>query len=220
MRSVIPGVILACTLALATQAQAQNLLVNGSFEQPGTVKIRGWNGETGADIPGWASDTQAVDSGVESDWPGHTDGLWSGFLMSDNGSGTVDPSVWQLSSHSIQATDLLLLQVDARNNWSAAGYADLFVSIYYDNLGVRTLANSATFRLNDVWTEYQVLFDAASMCDAWCKLVGVELRNVTDPATGGSWVGIDNVRLSIPEPGAFALLGFGLLALALRRRSS
>jgi len=47
-------------------------------------------------VPGWSSDTIAVDSGVETGW-GATDGEWTDFLRAD------DPSVWQLTSHVLAA---------------------------------------------------------------------------------------------------------------------
>jgi len=92
-------------------------VVNAGFEQPGTEKIKGWNGEgiagtPAVDIPGWASDTAVADSGVESDarYPA-TDGAWTGFLMGS------DPSIWQLTDFVIEANDVFELNVDARNTW-------------------------------------------------------------------------------------------------------
>lgn len=200
-------------------------LLNPSFEQPGTEKIRGWNGETGADIPGWASATQAVDSGVESDWPGSTDGSWSGFLM--NG----DPSVYQLTDWTISVGDVFELKVDFRDNWSETGPAQIFLGLFYDNAGVHTMATGGIFSYTapsatEPWATATVLFDSADTPAAAGKKIGIELLNVTGIAGGAnanSWMGVDNVRLSvtpIPEPGTVSLLAGAFFGLALMRRRS
>lgn len=208
-----PFTVLTLTSLIACGAFAAQIpVVNPSFELPGTGKIKGWNGENGANIPGWASDTAAIDSGVESDWPGHTDGVWSGFLMAG------DPSVWQLTGHVIQPTDLFTLQVDGRDNWSSAGSASLLMTLYYDNGGTRVSAANETKSLNGTWAGQTLTFNASALPASWGKNIGIELLNAT---TGDSWLGLDNIRLSVvPEPSSVALLGLGLMALALRRRQS
>ncbi|MBN1123833.1 MAG: PEP-CTERM sorting domain-containing protein [Sedimentisphaerales bacterium] len=177
---------------------------NYSFELPGTEKLTNWE-----NVPGWSSDTVAVDSGVESDWPGSTTGDWAGFLY--NG----DPSVWQLTPIVIEAGKLYDLSLDARNNWSEPGAADLLVSLYYDNAGVRTTVASQTFNLAGEWEPLSLSFQADSAAESIGSQLGIELQNVTSP--GGSWLGIDSVCIAtIPEPMTVALLGLG--SLFLRRR--
>lgn len=206
---------MCCTAIMAASNLWGQITVNNfSFEQPGTGKIKGWNGGTVTDIPGWASDTTAVDSGVESDWPGHTEGLYSGYLM--NG----DPSVWQLASYAIQSTDNFSLQVDARNNWSQTPPASLSLTLYFDNAGARTVAASSMVSLTDSWVTQTLDFDASTLPASWGKTIGIELANGTS-GSGSSWIGMDNVRLSlVPEPSTFALLSCGLAVLALRRRKA
>lgn len=204
------AIMSATSLVACGVFAAQVPVENFSFELPGTGKIKGWNGENGPNIPGWASDTAAVDSGVESDWPGHTDGVWSGFLMHG------DPSVWQLTGYTIQPTDSFTLEVDGRDNWSAAGAASLSLTLYYDDAGTRVSAANALRVLNTTWAGQTLTFDAALMPAAWGKHIGIEILNAT---SGDSWLGLDNVRLSVvPEPSSIALLGVGLLALRLRRQ--
>ncbi len=200
-------------LGLVVVVQAAPVVVdNFSFEQPGTGKIKGWNGEAGADVPGWASDGQAVDSGVESDWPGHTDGLWTAFIMQG------DPSIYNLTGHAIAAGEVFTLQVDARDNWTD-GTADLMISLYYDLAGVRNTVASSTFTLDaaDVWMTYSLTFAANDTPAAIGNLIGIEIDNVSPSIS--SWQGLDNVRLDvIPEPATMLLMGLGATALIRKRK--
>lgn len=205
-------VLLLCLIAVAVQA-TPIAVENFSFEEPGTGKIKGWNGENAADIPGWASDTAAVDSGVESDWPGSTEGVYSGFMMSG------DSSAYNLTGYTIVAGEIYKLQVDARDNWTdlAAGTADLMLSLYYDVAGVRTTVASRVVAMPTEWMTYSLLFSADDVPASIGNPIGIELQNVS-AAVGGSWIGMDNVRLDVvPEPATMLLLGLGSLV-SLRRR--
>ncbi|MBN2513901.1 MAG: PEP-CTERM sorting domain-containing protein [Sedimentisphaerales bacterium] len=203
--------VLVLGLVVAVQA-APVVVDNYSFELPGSGKIKGWNGESGADVPGWVSDGQAVDSGVESDWPGHTDGLWTSFIMQG------DPTIYNLTGHAIAAGEVFTLQVDARDNWTD-GDADLMISLYYDVAGVRNTVASSTFTLDaaDVWMTYSLTFAANDTPAAIGNLIGIEIDNVSPSAS--SWQGLDNVRLDvIPEPATMLLMGLGATALIRKRK--
>jgi hypothetical protein len=172
---------------------------NASFELPGTEKIKGWNGEgvggtPAEDIPGWASDTEVADSGVESDWPGSTDGVWAGYIMG------ADPSVWNLTDQVIGAGEEYLLQVDLQDNWTDGGAPEVTISLYYDDAGTRvTVATATAMPLDQAeggWAEFSVSFAADDVPDSIGKLLGIEIDNIS-AAAGGSWVGMDNVRLSV-----------------------
>ena len=176
---------------------------NFSFELPGTDKQSNWE-----NVPGWSSDTVAADSGVESAWPGSTEGVWSGFLMGS------DPSAYNLTNHIIAAGETFTLEVDARNNWSENTPALLQMDIYYDNAGSRVQAATKTVELTDTWTGFSLEFAANDMPGSIGNKIGIELNNVT---SGASWIGLDNVR--IPEPATMALLALGGLALIRRKRS-
>lgn len=169
---------------------------NFSFELPGTAKIKGWNGEGSGgtpaeDIPGWASDTAAADSGVESDWPGSTDGVWSGYIMGE------DPSVWNLTDQVIGSGEEYLLQVDLQDNWTDGGEPQMVISLYYDDAGTRVTVASETVTPPDQteggWTEFSVSFVADDVSDSIGKLLGIEIDNIST----SSWVGMDNVRLNL-----------------------
>ena len=216
-------VLLILMLCLAVTAAQAIVVENYSFELPGDGKIKGWDMDDGAyytadsspaEVPGWEADGTVVDSGVESDWPGSTDGAWSAFMMSG------DPSAYNLTDYAIVAGELYLLRVDARNNWTdtGAGTADLMLSLYYDVGGVRTtVASTTAVAMPEEWLTYSLLFAADDVPGSIGNLIGIELQNVS-AATNGSWIGLDNVRLDVvPEPATLALLGLGSL-IALRRR--
>jgi hypothetical protein len=167
-------------------------VVNPSFELPGTEKIKGWNGEgvdgtPAVDIPGWASDTEVMDSGVEMGW-GATDGLWTAFLMGG------DPSVWQLTEHVIAVDEVFQLAVDTKNNWQAT---TLQVTLYYDEDGARVSAATQDVTLTDSMTEVVLAFSAADVPEAIGKNIGIEFDNVTEES--GSWLALDDVRLDLVD---------------------
>jgi hypothetical protein len=163
---------------------------NASFEQPGTVKIKGWNGEgiggtPAVDIPGWASDTAVADSGVETGYTA-TDGQWTAFLMG------ADPSVWQSTGFVIQANDVIELGVDARNTWQGT---TLRMTLYYEDLGVRVPAAMAEVAVTDTMQRFTLTLDAAQVPEAAGKVLGIEFDNVT--TNGQSWIGLDSVSLTL-----------------------
>lgn len=207
------GLIFTVVACLAFVSQAAVISVNNfSFEQPGTAKIKGWD-NVGNDIPGWSSDTQAADSGVESDWPGHTEGLWTGFMMSG------DPSIFNLTDHVIAAGEEFTLQVDARDNWTD-GTADFMISLYYDVAGVRNPLASTIVTLDaaDTWATYSLQVAANKVAGSIGNRIGIELDNMS--TTASSWEGFDNVRLDVvPEPMTLSLLALGAVALRRTRRA-
>jgi hypothetical protein len=193
--------IISLLLLSVAWCHAEVIAVNNfSFELPGTVKIKGWDGAGAAgsateNIPGWSSASAAIDSGVESD-PGYpaTDGAWTAFLMG------ADPSVFNLTDHVIAAGEVFELQVDARDTWTSnSGLADLTLMLYYDVAGVRTTVASTTITdlANGVSTLCFLTFSANDVPASIGNKIGIELDNV-DAAVGGSWLGLDNVRLVIP----------------------
>jgi hypothetical protein len=148
---------------------------NYSFELPGTTKQKNWE-----NVPNWSSDSVASDSGVESDYP-TTDGIWRGFLMSG------DPSVWNLTGHTITSGEKLLLAVDAKSS-------DNFdIALYYEDNGSRVTTASKTVHPSGNYVKYTLAFSADDVPASVGNTIGIELDNVD---SGTSWVGFDNVRLS------------------------
>jgi hypothetical protein len=187
-----------CMLGVASLAGATPTgggaitIENFSFELPGTVKIKGWNGEgvggtPAVDIPGWSSDTAAFDSGVETGYT-PTNGLWTAFLRAG------DPAVWQLTDHTIAAGEVFELKVDARDIWNGTM---LLAALYYDLAGVRIPGALQVLSLTNIMQEYTVTFNAADAPACVGKKIGVEFTNVSSDPGSGSYMGLDNVRLSL-----------------------
>jgi uncharacterized surface protein with fasciclin (FAS1) repeats len=162
------------------------VIVNASFELPGTDKQLGFD-----EVAGWATDGDVVDSGVEMGW-GATDGEWTAYLMSG------DPAVWQMTPLTLGEGDLFTLKVDARITWAAT---TLRMTLYYLDDGVRIPAATADVALTDSMQEYALALNAYEAPDAVGKTIGIEFQNVS---AGDSWIGLDRVRLegptAAPEP--------------------
>jgi Concanavalin A-like lectin/glucanases superfamily/HpiC1 cyclase len=155
-------------------------IVNPSFELPGTEKQTGFD-----NVPGWSTDAPCEDSGVETGYT-PTDGDWTAYLKSG------DPSVWQLTNHTITEWDVLEMKVDARITWAAT---TLKMTIYYDDNGTRVPVASQEVTLSDAMQEYSLSFSASDVPAAVGHKIGVEFSNTS---TGETWAGIDNVRLGPP----------------------
>jgi len=151
---------------------------NSSFELPGTEKQTGFD-----NVPGWNTDGPCADSGVETGFT-PTDGDWTAYLMSG------DPSVWQLTDHTITAWDVRILTVDARITWAAT---TMQMTVYYDDNGTRVPAVSAEVALTDAMQEYTLRFAASDVPESVGHLMGIEFSNVS---SGDTWIGLDNVRLA------------------------
>jgi PKD repeat protein len=157
---------------------------NYSFELPGTAKQYNWG-----NVPNWSSDSTASDSGVETGWT-PTEGSWTAFMMGS------DPSVWQLTGHTIASGEVFTLKVDARQ--TGDGY-DLQIDLYYNDSGSRVQAATNTATLTGAMAEYTLSFTADNVPASIGKNIGIEFNNVVG---GSTWLGLDNVRLfyASPEP--------------------
>lgn len=168
-------------------------VTNFSFEEPGTVKIKGWDGECANaswtdlfDIPGWATDAPPMDSGVEEGW-GATDGTWTGFMQS------IDSSTYNLTDHVISAGELIKGLVDMKDNWTETPPAVGQISLYYDDAGARMTIVSKDVELTGDIMTCQVGFNSDDCPASVGKKLGVEINNIS--AAANSWIGMDNVRL-------------------------
>jgi len=154
-------------------------LKNFSFELPGTEKQTNFD-----NVLGWNTDGPTADSGVETGWTA-TDGEWTAYLMSG------DPSVWQLTDHTIAEGDVLEMKVDARITWAAT---TLQMILYYDDNGTRVPAVSSDVALTDDMQEYILSFAANDVPESVGQKVGIEFINTS---SGESWIGLDNVCLDL-----------------------
>lgn len=187
MPRIIPFLVAAalwpCGLGAAPIA-----LTNHNFELPATGKILGWD-SAGSDIPGWKSLVTATNSGVESDWMGHTDGVWTAFV------GHGDVSALNLSSHTIAANEEFTFTLDARDNWTDSTGASLRIGLYFDAAGQMVPVASTDVHPLTNWQSYSVTFPAHSVPAAIGKRIGVWFQNIYYP--GLSWIGADNARLDV-----------------------
>jgi hypothetical protein len=194
------------------QGAAETIYVeNHSFEEPGTDKTHGWDEEDGAvfydqvngvelgpaEVPGWESDGTVEDSGVSYELdnvPVVEDGLWYGYIMGD------DPTVYQLTDHTIAAGEYFTLTFDA---YSVYDGPTIQASLYYEDGGARVpVATGTVTGLEDnagyavVGTVVFVAYDAPESIG---KTLGIEFDNPEndDDFQYGSWTAMDNVRLEM-----------------------
>jgi len=150
---------------------------NSSFEMPGTEKQAGFE-----NVPGWSTDGTPADSGVETGYT-PTDGDWTAYIMSG------DPSVWQLTDHTITEGSVFEMKVDARITWAAT---TLHMTIYYDDNGTRVPAATSEVTLTDEMQQYSLSFSTNDVPESVGHKIGIEFTNIS---TGDTWIGLDNVRL-------------------------
>lgn len=147
-------------------------LINPGFELPGTGKIKNNWGL----IPGWSSDTNPTDSGVETN-SAATDGIYVAFLRDS------DPPVWQTTSHTIVGNEKFELSFDAQNTSALAA------SLYYVDGGSRVILTTQNFDVSGM-NRYMVTFDVSTVPAAAGKLLGVLFDNA-----GSGWCQFDRVSL-------------------------
>ena len=234
MKKKIIGMVIAGAALVAVQVQAQNYLVNGSFETLSTPGAK-WGNGFATGVPGWTGTTssdQGVDinpptGGVKA--PGAEDGNNAAYFHLGDGYAN------QTTSDAIQAGlnyDLRFWTMDIdtyANGWTGAANGAITAIVYAGtpanviaqndfDLGPSTDgATPGTWVLNDL------SITAAQAAPYVGQNIGVELFNSSDTVNAlypaGSWIYVDNVTL-VPEPATATLLGFGVLAsvLGLRRR--
>jgi len=229
MKSI--GMVIAGAALVVVQAQAQNLLVNGSFETLSTPGVK-WAGGFATGVPGWSGTTssdQGVDVGAGVKAPGAEDGVNAAYLHNNDGYAE------QTATTTIQSGlnyDLKFwtMNIDTYNSsWSGAAQGQISVGVYAGtdanpiyaqkdfNLGFSS--NGAT---PGTWVQNDLVIPASDIPGADIgQNLGIKIWNTSDQLNpiAGSWIYVDNVVL-VPEPTTAALLGFGALAtvLGLRRR--
>lgn len=182
MKKLLLAAIMPMLLNTLAGAVVPITVKNFSFELPGTTQQKNWE-----NVPGWSSDSVASNSGVETGW-GATDGIWSGFLTGN------DPSVWQLTEHTIIDGEIFELKVDAKNNH---GTAILKMNIYYDDGGIPIYAATNQSILTNEMTEYTLLFTANDFPASIGHKIGIEFDNTTLETYNK--LGLDNVRLTLVQ---------------------
>jgi hypothetical protein len=177
--SLVLGIGLLTGVSRAVPIEVENF----SFELPNAGKQTGF-----MNVPGWSTDGAVSDSGVETGYT-PTDGDWSAFLMSG------DPSVWQLTDHTIVPGDVFELKVDARITWNAT---NMQLILYYDDNGTRVPAASIDVTLTSAMAEYTLTFSSNDVPESAGHQIGIEIVN---SSPGQTWMGFDNVRLELIAEG-------------------
>jgi PKD repeat protein len=193
---------------LPSEAPPAALLINGSFELPGTDKMDGFNGDLpsyGAygdyegnpipagpetNVPGWTTDDVTKDCGIELgvDHEGSTDGDWIAYLRSNS------PVLWQLTEYVIEADDVIVFSVDSVNHYDGDTQR---MTVYYDNEGTRVAIASVDNPVTDDWQTFTLTTDVSAVPEAVGKQLGVELSVSGTPGPWGSWIMFDNAVLEV-----------------------
>ena len=151
---------------------------NADFSLPGDQKYKNWS-----NVPGWNTDTQATDSGVEADNTGN----YHGFLK------TSDPNVYNLLDHEILRDDEeFKLNMTASNSWNGQDFTVIF---YYDSGdGIRNVLGSQTTEIAS-GESIQIEFTAVATEESVGAKLGIEF-GCTAPSSAG-WFAFDDVEVFV-----------------------
>ncbi|UCS92129.1 PKD domain-containing protein [Echinicola marina] len=171
-----PVILTKTVTAMKLRVFAPISVENADFSLPGDQKYKNWS-----NVPGWNTDTQATDSGVEADNTGN----YHGFIK------TSDPNVYNLLDHVITRTDEeFKLTMTASNSWNGQ---DFTVIIYYDSGdGIRNVLGSQTTAIAAGETA-AIDFTAIANEQAVGAKVGIEF-GATAPSSAG-WFAFDDVAV-------------------------
>ncbi|HNS20843.1 MAG TPA: PA14 domain-containing protein [Sedimentisphaerales bacterium] len=161
-------------------------VVNYSFEQPNPTKNLLYPGNAAyfKDIPGWGTDAVArtrISKGANP-----TNGSWAALLWGR------DPSIWQVTNHTITDGEVFVLTVDASVVIGAIRDStnNLKLTLFYDNNGSRVSLGSKSFKMPKGPQNYSFELSAASARKGAGHKLGIEIANISDNA-----MGVDNVKL-------------------------
>ncbi|WP_370479231.1 cadherin-like beta sandwich domain-containing protein [Tamlana flava] len=178
VKNLLKVTAVACFLSSTTLLNAQTSITveNGDFQLPGTVKQTNWES-----VPGWNSDTPALDSGVEEPF-GAT--IWTAFIKSQ------DPAVWNLTAHPVAEGEIYTLTLGwAWDIWATgSGFS---VRLFYSDDAGLTRTTLGTAYTGFAYDGLQVIADGIAAPVG--SMLGIEIDNI---APGDAWAGFDNVTLT------------------------
>ncbi len=163
-------------------------VVNYSFEEPNptTDLLYPGNRDYFQDIPGWGTDSVArtrISKGAKA-----TKGSWAAVLYGG------DPSIWQITDHTIINGEAFIVTVDAAvvDGPIRSGKNNLKLSLFYYDDGARvSLGSKSSWMPFGPKTFTFEVSAASARKGAGCKL-GIEIANIMDRDNA---IGVDNVRL-------------------------
>lgn len=207
------GIAAMALLAVATAAQA-NLLTNGDFSAGNT----GFTSQYRYAISSTAETTYTVGTDPQlfhfsSDSFGdHTSG--NGHMLIANGAVDANRYIWEQSVTLSENTNYVFSGwVSSWGNFGDSTDPSPSELIFLVN-GVQIDTSANVPATNRQWSQFQFVWNSGSSTSATLRLVDINTAPV------GNDFAIDDLRLaSIPEPSSGLLLGAGLLAATLLRRS-
>ncbi|MEH6559772.1 MAG: PEP-CTERM sorting domain-containing protein [Oceanicoccus sp.] len=193
-QALVKALIVASSAIFAVSAQA-NLIVNGGFEE--------------ATVDGtWSF-------GNENGWEGDNVEVWDDFGAIGAFEGTKHA---ELNAHPYDGTTFSIFQTfstvvgETYNLFFAYGARSSEKEVFQVDVTGSTAMTMSDHVVN-VWSEYSGTF-VATETDTTLRFTSV----IPDTGTVGNF--LDDVRVTVPEPGSLALFGIGLIGLVVARRKA
>jgi len=156
---------------------------NADFSLPGSGKQTNWSA-----VPGWDSDTEATDSGVE------VNGWWDS--VADNYRGykkSTDATTFNLTGHLISTGEEFKLQLNAFDIWNGP---NVTVTLYYNSGdGTRNVIDTKTVSLvASQWNAIELI--AMATTESVGGKLGIEISTASGDG-GDGWTGFDDIQLFV-----------------------
>ena len=194
---------------MANLANAQNLLLNGDFNNPNSVAAAA-NWSTWSYGGGWANH--------QNNTSGPLDGVDGTYYMADGGGSSAGGGEFQTVSGTAGTTYTLAVDSGAQAWWLPYGEMRMFFLDAGNNQlsgsfkpTVDPVVYGQNFDIAHPWSHYTLTATAPA------NTTQIKVEFAEPNGTGSVW--FDNAVLTaVPEPSTLALVGFSLLATVLIRR--